>query len=82
MTGWRRALLALAAWAVHFFVAYGVMLALPHAAIVGWVTLGLGLACLAFLAWNARRAALNGLVRSASFLSAIAILWQSLVGLF
>lgn len=82
MTGWRRALLALVAWAVHFFVAYGVMLAFPHAAFVGWLTLGLGVACLAFLAWNARSAARPGIVISASIVSAIAIVWQSLVVIF
>ena len=82
MTGWRRALLALIAWAVHFFGAYGLMLAFPDAAFVGWLTLGLGMACLGFLAWNSRPPAGRGLVRLASILSAIAIVWQSLVVFF
>lgn len=82
MTGWRRALLALVAWAVHFFVAYGVMLAFPHAAFVGWLTLGLGLACLAFVAWNARPTGKSEEAMPASIVSAVAIIWQSSVVFF
>jgi hypothetical protein len=82
VSGGRRALRALAAWAVHFFVAYGLMLALPNAAIVGWLTLGLGLFCLAFLAWNARSSARHGTVMTATIVSALAIVWQSIVAFF
>lgn len=82
MTGWRPALLALIAWAVHFFLAYGLMLAFPHARFVGWMTLGLGLACLLFLWRNAHAAARAGLVMAASLVSALAIAWQSLAALF
>lgn len=82
MTGWRRALLALVAWAIHFFVAYGLMLAFPHSAFVGWLSLGLGCACLALVAWGARPARGPVIVKSASIISSIAIIWQSLVVFF
>ena len=82
MSGWRPALSAFLAWAVHFFVAYGLMLAFPAEPIVGWLTLGLGLACLAFLAWTVWSKPQDGVVRLAAAVSAIAIIWQSIVGLF
>ena len=82
MTQWRRALAALVAWAVHFFVAYGAMLAFPDAAFVGWLTLGLGVACLAFVALNARPAAGNSTVIAATIVAALAIIWQSAVAFF
>lgn len=82
MTGWRRALFALLAWVVHFFVAYAFMLAFPDAAFVGWFTFALGLACLAFVIWNARPAARSEDVMLASIVSAIAITFQSLVVFF
>lgn len=74
--------MALLAWAVHFFVAYGVMLAFPEARSLGGWTLGLGLACLAFLAWIVRPKPRHAVVISAVVLSGIAIIWQSIVGLF
>ncbi len=82
MTGWRLGLAAFFAWAVHFFVAYGIMLAFPEAHSLGWITLGLGLACLAFLAWVVRSRPPNRIVLFAAVLSALAITWQSMVGLF
>jgi len=82
MTGWRSALAAFVAWAVHFFLAYGLMLAFPEAPIVAWLTLGLGLACLAILAWILRSKPRHVIVVSATLLAAIGITWQSIVGLF
>ena len=82
MSGWRPALWAFFAWAVHFFVAYGLMLAFPEARSVGSLTIGLGLACLAFLVWTACSHPKNGMIMVAAMLSAIAIAWQSIVGLF
>ncbi len=82
MTGWRTALAAFLAWAVHFFLAYGLMLAFPEAPIVAWLTLGLGLACLAILAWILRAKPRQEIVVSATLLAAIGITLQSIVGLF
>lgn len=82
MSGWRLALAAFLAWAFHFFVAYGLMLAFPEARSLGWLTIGLGLACLAFLARMACSTPQDGVVTVAAMLSAIAIIWQSIVGLF
>ena len=82
MTGWRSALAAFLAWAVHFFLAYGLMLAFPEAPIVAWLTLGLGLACLAYLAWILRLKPRHEIVVSATLLAATGITWQSIVGLF
>lgn len=82
MTGWRPALAALLAWAVHFFVAYGFMLAFPTAQSVKWLTLVLGLACLMFLGWLLRSPQRDPLTLSAVLVAGIAIIWQSMVGLF
>ncbi len=82
MTGWRSALAAFLAWAVHFFLAYGLMLAFPGAPIVAWLTLGLGLACLAYLASLLRSTPRRPIVVPATLLAAVAIAWQSIVGLF
>ena len=82
MSGWRPALAAFLAWAVHFFVAYGLMLAFPAAPVVAWLTIGLGLACLAFLALTAMKPPRDRIVIAAALLSAVAITWQSIVGLF
>lgn len=82
MTGLKSALVALILWAVHFFGAYGLMLAFPDAAFVRWATLALGVACLALLALTARHAPKKGAARPAQVLAAIAIVWQSIVGLF
>ena len=82
MTGWRSALAAFLAWAVHFFLAYGLMLAFPEAKIVGWLTLGFGLACLAILASLLRSTPRRPIVVPATLLAAVAIAWQSIVGLF
>ena len=82
MSGWRPALLALLVWAFHFFAAYGLMLIFPDAPGVGWATLGLGLACLAVLGWIAWSTPRNANVIAAAALSGIAIIWQSIVGLF
>ncbi len=82
MTGWRSALAAFVAWAVHFFLAYGLMLAFPEAPIVAWLTLGLGLACLAILASLLRSTPRRPIVVPATLLAAVAIAWQSIVGLF
>lgn len=82
MNGWRPALAVFFAWAVHFFAAYGLMLGFPEARSVGWLTIGLGLACLAFIIWTARSHLKNGVVMVAALLSAIAVAWQSIVGLF
>ena len=82
MTGWRRALTALVVWAVHFFLAYGAMLAFPEAPGVAWFTLGLGLTCLAFLGLLVRAAPREPIVLTATLLAAVAITWQSIAGLF
>ena len=82
MTGWRPALAAFLAWTVHFFLAYGLMLAFPEEPIVGWLTLGLGLVCLAVLAWILRAKPRPVIVVSATLLAAIGITWQSIVSLF
>ncbi|MES2902772.1 MAG: hypothetical protein V4696_01170 [Pseudomonadota bacterium] len=82
MTGLRPALVALLAWAVHFFGAYGLMLALPDAPIVVWFTLGLGLACLAVLGVLLRSTPWNTAAVLAVLLSGIAIVWQSISALF
>ncbi len=82
MTGWRPALAALLAWVLHFFLAYGLMLALPESRSVAWLTIGLGLACLAFLAWIVRSTPRSPVVLSAALLAAVAIAWQSIAGLF
>ncbi len=82
MTGLRTALAALLVWAVHFFGAYGLMLALPNAPIVPWLTVGLGLACLVALAALLRRTPRNPVVVSASLVAGVAIIWQSIVALF
>ena len=82
MTGLRPALIALLAWAVHFFGAYGLMLALPDAPVVAWITIGLGLACLVVLALLLRPTPRNPVVMVAVLLAGVAIAWQSIVGLF
>ncbi len=82
MTGWRRPFAALVLWAVHFFGAYGLMLAFPEAPFVRWLTVGLGLACLAVLAMLLRPAPRQPGLVTAATLSGIAIIWQSIVGLF
>lgn len=82
MTGLRPALVALLAWAVHFFGAYGLMLALPDAPVVGWLTIALGLACLVVLALLLRSTPRSPMVTVASILAGVAIAWQSLVGMF
>jgi len=82
VTGWRPALAALLVWAAHFFAAYGLMLAFPRAAAVAWLTLGLGLACLAILAWILRSTPRHVTVLAATLLAAVGIAWQSIVGLF
>ena len=82
MTGLRPALVALLAWAVHFFGAYGLMLALPDAPIVVWFTLGLGLACLAVLGVLLRSTPWNTAAVLAVLRSGIAIVWQSISALF
>jgi len=82
MSGWRPALAALLAWAVHFFVAYGLMLAAPNAPLVAWATLGLGLLGLAFLGLLLHRTPRHAVVKPAALLAGVGIVWQSIAGLF
>ena len=82
MTGWRVGLLAMIVWAAHFFGAYGLMLVFPDAPVVGWLSLGLGLACLAALALLWRKAPRVATSRASLLLAGIAIAWQSAVALF
>lgn len=82
MTELRRALIALLAWAAHFFAAYGLMLALPDAPIVAWLTVGLGLASLAVLAVLLRPTPRTTATILAVLLAGVAIVWQSLSALF
>ena len=82
MSGWRPALAALLAWAVHFFVAYGLMLAVPDAPLVAWATLGLGLLGLAFLGLLLHRTRRHAVVQPAALLAGVGIIWQSIAGLF
>lgn len=82
MTGLRPAVAALLIWAIHFFVSYGLMLTFPEASGVGWATLGLGLACLAFLGWTMRKTPRQPVAVIATVLAGIAIAWQSIVGVF
>lgn len=82
MTGLRPALMALLTWALHFFLAYTLMLVFPEARSVVWFTIGLGLACLAFLAWTLRSTPRTPVVVAATLLATVAITWQSMVGIF
>lgn len=82
MTGLRPALVAMVVWALHFFGAYGLMLALPDAPVVAWLTLGLGFAGLIALAVIIGRGPRNAVVVLATLVAGIGILFQSIVGLF
>ena len=82
MMGWRLALAALLIWAAHFFLAYGLMLALPDAPVVAWATIGLGLLGLALLGLLLRPTPRHAVVRSAALLAGVGIIWQSIAGLF
>ena len=82
-----RLLLApLLAWAAHFFVGYGLALALPTSPLLDPLIVALTAVMLGllWLAWR-RTADLEthrAVARQATILAALAILWQGLVVLF
>ena len=82
MTGWRPALVAMLAWAFHFFAAYGVMLVAPDSMISRVATIGLATLCLIVVALAFRRAPGESVVQVSSLTAAIGIVFQGLVAVF
>lgn len=81
---WKLALAPLLIWTLHFFLAYGLMLAMPDAAVVPWLVVVLGLLCLGglFLVYRQAGSAKETRILPAIFLAAVAVIWQSLVAFF
>ena len=82
MSGWKPALATMVVWALHFFLAYGLMLIAPDARWVGLATLALGALCFAAIGLIFVRNGRSKALTTAAPLAAIAIVWQSAVGLF
>lgn len=82
----RALLVPMSAWAAHFFLGYGLALALPTSGLLDWLILSLTIGVEAFLFLTWRRSATLGadrmLVRQSVFIAALAVAWQGLIILF